>query len=89
MKKVKTAQELAERLDLPAEALGAVRLTLTGGRLLLVENHSGLQEYGSERIAVGCGSGRVVVSGSGLDIEGMNKTELVLRGRIQMLEWEG
>lgn len=88
MKKVKTAQDLAERLELPAEALGAVRLTLTGGRLLLVENHCGLQEYGRERIVIGGGRGKILVSGRELDIEGMNGRELVLRGRIQMLEWE-
>jgi len=89
MKKLKgLAAELAERAQLPAEALGEAKLSLAGGRLLLIENHSGLREYSSDRITVGCKRGRVVVSGTGLSLDGMNARELVLRGRIHTVEWE-
>ena len=46
-------QELTERLELPEEALlAAAKLTVTGGKRALVENHRGVLEYGQERIVV-------------------------------------
>lgn len=89
MKKFKAvAAELAERLELPSEALGAARLTLTAGSRLLVENHAGVQEYSPEQILVSCGRGRIIISGSGLSIQGMNASELAVKGSIQTVEWE-
>ena len=82
-------QELTERLELPQEALlGAAKLTVTGGRRALVENHRGVLEYGEERIVVSVGRGKLTVSGGGLGIEAMNRRELLIRGRIQSVEWE-
>ena len=43
--------EIAERLDLPAESVAGVpKLTVTGRRRALVENHCGLLEYSHECI---------------------------------------
>lgn len=82
-------QELTERLELPQEALlGVAKLTVTGGRRALVENHRGVLEYGEERIVVSVGRGKLTVSGGGLGIEAMNRRELLIRGRIQSVEWE-
>ena len=45
--------EIAERLDLPAESVAGVpKLTVTGRRRALVENHCGLLEYSHECIVV-------------------------------------
>ncbi len=82
-------QELTERLELPDEALlGAVKLTVTGGRRAVVENHRGVLEYGEERIVISAGRGKLSIGGSGLGIEAMNRRELLIRGRIQTVEWE-
>lgn len=81
--------ELTERLELPEEALlGAAKLTVTGGRRALVENHKGVLEYGEERIVISAGRGRINISGAGLGIEAMNRRELLIKGRIQSVEWE-
>lgn len=82
-------QDLAERLALPEEALlGTARLTVTGGRRLLVENHRGVMDYDRERIVVSLGRGRLNISGTGLVIIAMNRRELLIGGRIQSVEWE-
>lgn len=82
-------QELAERLALPEEALlGAAKLTVTGGRQLLVENHRGVMDYGQERIVVSLGRGKLNISGTALVIRAMNRRELLVSGRIQSVEWE-
>lgn len=89
MKKLKAvATELAERMEVPAEAVGAAKLTIVGGSRLLVENHTGLREYGKERISIGCGRGSIIVSGSGLTLLGMNGGELIIGGSIRSVEWE-
>ena len=82
-------QELTERLELPEEALlGATKLTVTGGRRAVVENHRGVLEYGEERIVVSAGRGKLIINGAGLGIEAMNRRELLVKGRIQSVEWE-
>lgn len=90
LKKLKAAaEELAERLDLPGEALaGSAKLTVTSDRRALIENHRGIMEYSPERIAVNLARGRIIVSGTGLGIGAMNKSELYITGKIQNVEWE-
>ena len=52
MKKARLAAEsLADRLDLPQDALlGSGKLTVAAGRQVFIENHCGILEYGTERI---------------------------------------
>ena len=81
--------ELCDRLELPREAaVGAVKLTITDGRLALVENHRGLLEYGAEQIRVSIGRGQIVLRGSELRLCAMSGRELLIRGRLQSAEWE-
>lgn len=83
------AGELAERLQLPEEALlSAAKLTVVAGRRLVVENHRGILEYGPERIVVSAGRAKLCINGAQLSLEAMNKTELLIVGRIQSVEWE-
>lgn len=88
MKNRKVAQELCERLDLPAEAAGASKLTVIGGRQALVENHRGLLEYGEELIRVKLDAGELVLRGSELRLTVMTGKELLIRGRLLAAEWE-
>ncbi len=79
---------LAERLELPEEAVsGATKLSVTGGKRILIENHRGILEYGSERIAVRTDSGTLILSGTELHLLGMNEQELLFGGRLQNVEW--
>ena len=83
------ALSLAERLELPEEALlNAAKLSVTGGRRALIENHRGILEYGRERIVVGAGRGKICLSGSELRLAAMNRTELLIVGNVQSVEWE-
>lgn len=83
------ATDLADRLDLPEDALlGAAKLTVTGGRKALIENHRGVLEYGTERILVSAGRENILLEGSGLQLEAMNRSELLVTGKLQRVEWE-
>lgn len=90
MKKMRDiAENLAENLELPLEAFGAAaKLSITGGRRALLENHRGIAEYGRERIVVSTEKGRIILSGQELVLSAMNKNELLIIGKISTVEWE-
>ena len=75
--------EIAERLDLPAESVAGVpKLTVTGRRRALVENHCGLLEYSHECIVVDGGRVRVCIRGTNLQLVAMDSTALLISGTI-------
>lgn len=90
LKKIRElAEDLADSLELPQEAFAAAaKLSVTAGRRALIENHRGIIEYSRERIAVSVEKGRIIVGGHGLVLSAMNKSELLIDGKISMVEWE-
>ena len=90
MKRIKgLCEDLAERLELPQEALpGALRLTALDDRRLLIENHRGLLAYGTEEIRVAAARGALTVRGSGLTMSAMDRSALLIVGHLQRIEWE-
>ena len=80
--------EIAERLDLPAESVAGVpKLTVTGRRRALVENHCGLLEYSHECIVVDGGRVRVCIRGTNLQLVAMDSTALLISGTIACAEF--
>ena len=80
--------ELADKLELPEDVLlGSGKLTVTGGRSAVIENHRGVLEYTDERIVVAVPRGKVCLDGTGLRLKAMNKNELLVGGRIRNIEW--
>ena len=80
--------ELADKLELPEDVLlGSAKLTVTGGRSAVIENHRGVLEYTAERIVVAVPRGKVCLDGTGLRLKAMNKNERLVGGRIRNIEW--
>ena len=80
--------ELADKLELPEDVLlGSAKLTVTGGRSAVIENHRGVLEYNAERIVVAVPRGKVCLDGTGLRLKAMNKNELLVGGHIRNIEW--
>ena len=80
--------EISERLDLPAESVAGVpKLTVTGRRRALVENHCGLLEYSHECIVVDGGRVRVCIRGTNLQLVAMDSTALLISGTIACAEF--
>ena len=82
------ASELAERLELPGEALGEGKLSVVGAHRALIENHRGLLTCTEELISLRFGRGSLSLRGTALRIEAMNERELLLVGQISRVEWE-
>lgn len=74
---------LAEEADLAAQPLpGQPIVEIAGDNRVLIENHFGVKEYGTQRITVKVKYGCVCVSGCNLELQRMTKEQLVIKGRI-------
>lgn len=82
------AEALSERLMLPGELLGELKISVVGARRALIENHQGLLLCTPELISVRGGRGSLSLRGSELRIEAMNERELLICGRIALAEWD-
>ena len=88
-RKESLAQRVSEVFDLPGDVLGGLpRIELTGDGELRMENHRGILDYGSEEIHVSGGRLMVRIRGKGLELRAMNRTELLITGRIHSVELE-
>lgn len=73
-------------LDLPPDVAGLPRIELLGDREVRVEYHKGILAYGQEEIHISGGKIIIRVLGSGLELRGMNGTELCITGQIRTVE---
>lgn len=82
-------EEIADRLDLPAESMAGVpKLTVTGRRRVLIENHRGLLEYSRDCIEVDGGRVRLRIRGTNLQLVAMDRSDLLISGIILSAEFE-
>ncbi len=85
------ARNMIERLssitDLPDEPIpGQPLLELYGTHRALVEHHSGVTEYGENRIRVKVKFGDICIEGTNLELKRMTKGQLVISGCIQCVQ---
>ena len=88
MKKDKLwVERIAEGTDLQDTPIpGLPLIELAGDRRVLMENHGGVTEYGTERICVRVKFGQVCISGEDLCLSKMSKYQLIISGRIASIE---
>ena len=84
---MKRSFHFMQQLDLSDEVLPRQPLVeICADRRVLIENHGGVTEYGSEKIAVRVRFGTVVIYGTGLKLCKMAPQQLVITGRIGSVE---
>ena len=81
-------QRAAGRLGLPEEALGALKLSLTGPDQALLENHRGLLDYTDRAVTAACAGGCVRIRGEGLLLRAMDVHMLLVTGKIEGVDLE-
>ena len=82
-------EKAADIFDLPGEVVaGMPRITVTGCRRVLVENHRGILEYGQEEIQINGGRMILNLRGSDMEIRSLNSTELLITGNIFGMDFE-
>ena len=87
MKRISAAENLLDKaadvFDLPEDVVaGAPRVTITGCKRILIENHHGIVLYGDEEIRVDGGRTEIVISGKGLTLRSMSESELLIVGQL-------
>lgn len=86
----KIAERLCTELALPEDALlREARISMTGGKRMLIENHRGLMSYSDTSVEVLTGEGKLSVLGSGFIIQAMREKDLLICGKIRNVEWCG
>ena len=87
LKKVKS--NIVESLELPKDLMyGAVIVTVTGNREVLIENYKGILEYTGEKIRVQTKSCQVMVSGKQLLVEYYTNDEMKITGLIHQIVYD-
>ncbi len=80
-------EDIADRLSLPAEAAGLMKVTVMGRSRALIEDHRGLAGYTRERIEVNGGKTRLIINGEALELTAMDREALLVTGRILSVEF--
>ena len=88
MTKPDFAGTLGERLQIPGEALGEMKLSVLGNRRALIENHKGLLHCTEELIALRGERSMLRIFGAALQIVAMDGSDLLLSGHLDRIEWE-
>ena len=80
---MKGSSNFWEHMDLPGESIpGQALVEIVGNSRVLIEHHSGVREYGMERICVKVKNGFVQICGCCLKLQSMTKNQLLISGRI-------
>jgi len=80
----KLIHRIADGADLTEEQIpGQFLVEILGHDRVLIENHRGVREYGTEKIGVKSNFGSVVVFGKGLELCRMSREQLIIRGQIE------
>lgn len=69
--------------------LGMPRVLLRGDRVLLLENHKGVIEYGPDRLRVNTALGILTVEGRDLTLSALGEEDLMLTGAIRGIAFSG
>lgn len=82
-------KRLTGAAELNAHPLPAVPIVeIAGNRRVLIENHLGVSEYGTERICALVKYGTVVIAGTSLELSYMSRHQLVVSGCIDAVSIE-
>ena len=76
-----------KRTDIPAlswleSAGGLPRATLDGRNRALIENHTGIIEFSTEKLRLASKLGEITVSGAELNLSQVRRDSLIAEGRI-------
>ncbi|NMB11613.1 MAG: sporulation protein YqfC [Firmicutes bacterium] len=81
-------QSLASVLELPEDViLDLTRITITGNVQLLMENHRGISVYDPERICIRTQQGETVITGTGLKVDSLFASEILITGKIDGIQF--
>lgn len=80
-------ERMAVAADLQDEPVPGLPLVeIAGEHRVLIENHRGVMEYGTQTIRVKVKYGHVCICGRGLELARMNRGQLVISGCVDAVQ---
>ena len=77
-------EHIVANADLQDEPIpGLPLIEIAGDRRVLIENHRGVVEYGTQTIRVNVKFGQVCICGNGLELARMTRGQLVVCGYVE------
>ena len=73
----------------PEIVSGVPRLTLTGRGEVVIQGHTGLISYETDRIRARCGVGVISIAGEKLTIDYFGAEDMLIRGRVDDIQISG
>ena len=87
-KRKRLLQSLASVFELPEDViLDLTRVTVTGNVQLMMENHRGILVYNPERICIRTQQGETVITGTGLKVDSLFASEILITGKIDGIQF--
>jgi len=88
-KHLRRLERVSERIGLPTDiTLGSCKVSITGRRCALIENHSGILSCGCEMIEFNSRGEKLRFRGDGLYISALDSNDAAVFGRILSVEFE-
>ncbi|MGI5976447.1 MAG: YabP/YqfC family sporulation protein [Candidatus Limivicinus sp.] len=82
-------ENLTASLGLPEDVvLGSLKLSVTAGKRALVENHRGVLSFSDTQVIIAAKRGQLAIEGTELSIMAMTKSQILISGKIQTVEWQ-
>ncbi len=82
----KLKEAFAEKLEIPRDVVMNIpKITLTGDRDMLIENHKGIEAFHEKMIQVNSKLGLITIEGEGLEIVYIGGATIALRGSINKI----
>lgn len=89
LKKGKTVEKLARKLDLPRDIVMDVpKITVTGNKEIIIENHKGIILFEENEINVNSNMGVIKINGKDLVIEYLEGRTIVVTGKFSSVIYE-
>ena len=81
-------QKILGAADIPSVVFnGGFRTEMFGNRELILENHKGILEYGTELIRINCEKMTVKIEGEELTLVAMNSNAISIKGNILSISY--
>lgn len=89
LKNSKTVEDIAKKLDIPKDiVMNLPKITITGNREILIENHKGIILFEENMIKVNSNAGVILINGNNLKIEYLEGKTIVVGGKFSSVIYE-
>lgn len=85
-KKTKARETFSKLLEMPSDVMMDLpKVTMVGGMQVLIENHRGIIEFGTDKVRIAVSTGEIKILGRQMVLKGIFVEEVVIEGEISSI----